>query len=580
MAEKWVETTVEGFEAWAAAKGGADLHGARILVELADLNRTAELDGALLREILLEDFPENVMAGPDDGPAVLDAARDLVSYLAEGGELEEARVRELNEVIDAVGPEFTAALEASSENDGNAAELFGRMMTADGVDLDDEAAIEAWVREFEALSDEEKVERTMRQFAADNVVPPVRLAPRAQLAEAARASSLLTGALELAAWIDGRALDEGGLAEEDVKTAVQTLGLRSSAEDPEGENLELERLWRAVLHADLVEVEDGRARRAESPDTGDEEAALGLWVALFDGVVTREFDEGEALSPLEVCQGELPSVLLHLYENGAAAPLGELVSGLIEHVQDTYEIADAATLAQGLPQALSMELDGLARWGALTVADGEVSFTPLGVYAVRELLLADGYTAPLIGDLAEGSAAELVGGLVHHREETAEQEIGLWLEGRSALDAATGLLELMRDGHPAQRNIAAVVLQQVGQEAEQLIRDALDVPQTRPYAAVWLNTHGDDKTVPSEADLQWMFVDTLAGMVEAVGPHDAVQIALADSEVDNDLTTLVEGVWRLDHPHVGEVLDAIGDHHHDKELAKIARKAAFKARSK
>ncbi|WP_157963675.1 hypothetical protein [Actinocorallia populi] len=577
MAEKWVETTVEGFEAWAATRGGADLHGARILVELADLNRTAELDGELLREILLEDFPENVVAGPDDGPAVLGAARDLVAYLAEGGELDGARVRELEGVLDTVGPEFTEALEASAENDGNAAELFLRMMAADGVDPDDEAAVEAWAREFEALSDEEKLERTMRQFAADNVVPPVRLAPRAELAAAARASALLTGALELASWADGRALEEDRLTEDDVKAAAAALGLPGE----DGEHPDLERLWDAARHADLIEVDGGRARGAQAPETGEDEAVLALWVALFDGVVTREFPEDAALSPLEVCQGELPSVLLHLYEHGTAAPFGELVSGLVEHVQDSYEIADAPTLAQGLPQALRLELDGLARWGALTPdGEGETALTPLGVHAVRELLLADGYTAPLIGDLAEGSAEELVGGLVHHREDTAEQEIGLWLAARSAAEAADGLLELMREGLPAQRNIAAVVLQQVGQDAEPLIRAALGARETRPYAAIWLNTHGDEETAPSEDDLQWMFVDTLAGMIEAVGPHDAVQVALADSEVDADLTALIENVWRLDHPHVGEVLEAVGEHHHDKELAKLARKAAFKARSK
>lgn len=575
MAEKWVETTVEGFKAWAATREGADVHGARILVELADLNRTAELDGELLREILLEDFPENVVAGPEDGPAVLSAARDLVDFLAEGGELDEARVRELKEVLDTVGPEFAEALEESAENDGNAAELFRRMMAADGVDLDDEAAVEAWVREFEALSDEEKVERTMRQFAADNVVPPVRLAPREELAAAARSSALLTGALALAEWADGRELEDERLPEGDLRAAEEAAGLPASEE-----HLEIERLWDAARHADLVEVEGGRARRAEAPGTGDDEAALGLWVALFDGVVTREFPEGAALSPLEVCQGELPSVLLHLYEHGAATPVGELVAGLVEHVQDAYEISDAESLAQGLPQALHLELEGLARWGALSLDDAEAGLTPLGVYAVRELLLADGYTAPLIGDLAEGSAQELVAGLAHHREDTAEQEITLWLENRSATAAAEDLLALMRDGRPSERNIAAVVLQQVGPDAEPVIRGALDAPQTRPYAAIWLNTHGDEKTAPSEEDLQWMFVDTLAGMIEAVGPHDAVQVALADSEVDADLTALIEGVWRLDHPDVGEVLDAVGDHHHDKELAKIARKAAFKARSK
>jgi hypothetical protein len=39
-------------------------------------------------------------------------------------------------------------------------------------------------------------------------------------------------------------------------------------------------------------------------------------------------------------------------------------------------------------------------------------------------------------------------------------------------------------------------------------------------------------------------------------------------------------MWRLDHPDLADVLKALGDHHPDKALAKAARKAAFKARSR
>jgi hypothetical protein len=46
-----------------------------------------------------------------------------------------------------------------------------------------------------------------------------------------------------------------------------------------------------------------------------------------------------------------------------------------------------------------------------------------------------------------------------------------------------------------------------------------------------------------------------------------------------DLLGMVREMWRIDHPNVTEVLEALGDHHPDKGLAKAARKAAFRARS-
>jgi hypothetical protein len=43
---------------------------------------------------------------------------------------------------------------------------------------------------------------------------------------------------------------------------------------------------------------------------------------------------------------------------------------------------------------------------------------------------------------------------------------------------------------------------------------------------------------------------------------------------------LPRGIWRLDHPRLPDVLEAIGGHHPDKAVAKAARKALMKHKSR
>jgi hypothetical protein len=42
----------------------------------------------------------------------------------------------------------------------------------------------------------------------------------------------------------------------------------------------------------------------------------------------------------------------------------------------------------------------------------------------------------------------------------------------------------------------------------------------------------------------------------------------------------VAGLWQVAHPDLIGLLTALGDHHHDPAVAKAARKASFKARSR
>src|SRR5439155_10185167 len=103
--------------------------------------------------------------------------------------------------------------------------------------------------------------------------------------------------------------------------------------------------------------------------------------------------------------------------------------------------------------------------------------------------------------------------------------------------------------------------------------------QTRPYALLWLTAQGDATAIPSAAETLWIFVDTVAGLLETDEPADAIETALADAPSDADLGAMIEEMWRVDHPDVPEVLEALGDHHPDRTIAKAARRAAFKARS-
>ncbi|MFD8527142.1 hypothetical protein ACFV0L_06985 [Streptosporangium canum] len=74
------------------------------------------------------------------------------------------------------------------------------------------------------------------------------------------------------------------------------------------------------------------------------------------------------------------------------------------------------------PEACARLLARLAEPGPL------VRLTPLGTRAVRERMLADGRDAPLVGELVDATAGELLGVLAqHYPQETAAVELEGWL---------------------------------------------------------------------------------------------------------------------------------------------------------
>ncbi len=566
MGQSWVTTTADAVAEWAAGRGiQADRGGIRILLELADetsgVSDPGEIGSGVLRDILLDAFPAAVTATPEDVPAVLETARLIVDYLHDTGQITADVAARTRVELDEVEPEFAQAV-ADTDAATNAAELFFAMMRDEGVDPADETAVRAWIDAFQQLSDEEQAARTLPYLQElveddDAVVQPVRLAARADLAAAARVSELLTQAVALADTDD--------------------------TDDEDDERGSRERLRHGMRAAGL-DTEQGRA--AVRGD--DEDALLAVWIRLLDDVVTLDVpepddepDEERQLTAVEAVRDALPGVLLHVYEQEHPPTRAELVRAVTEHLLGAFEVTGKAAREwrEAGEHALDQELADLTRWGVLDGGPDGYELTPLGTWSVRELLLADGYVAPLVGDLADSPAADLVAGLTLHRADTADEEMDLWLGRREAAAAADELLALMAAGSPGTRNLAAVVLHRVGAEAEPAVRKALDDHQTRPYALLWLGAHGDATAVPTSAETLWIFADTVAGLLETDEPAEAIETALADAPPDTDLQAMIEELWRVDHPDVPEVLDALGDHHPDKAVAKAARRAAFKARS-
>ncbi|MFB4299106.1 hypothetical protein [Actinomadura sp. NTSP31] len=599
MADNWVETTAGDLRNWADERGEKlDEQGAHLLLDLAGremgLAGPGELTPEALRELLLEVFPETVVAGADEVPSVLDAMRAVAAFLGESGAVPAGRAAELAAEIDRLAPEFA---EVVAETDGAerqvAAEVVAGLMEGDGVALDDQDAVEEWMRRFEALPDEERYTRAEEYLrrTEELVVPPVRLAPAAELADAARRSGLTAEVRALAEWTGERPLTEiDELTAADAEAAVAALGLATPRRLPDAEVAdqtdlpELDRLWWAATEAEVILAKGGKAEPGPALhdlDSDDGERVLGVWVRLLDSVAVPEHDPSDGLDAIELVQNELTGVLIHLYEQEEPATLDELADALLGHVAEAYEISDRGALAEAVLDALALELDDLARWGVVEEAgeSGRV-LTPLGVWGVRELLLADGFAAPVVGELAGGSAAELVAGLAWHRPETADEEIDGWLAAHDVKDAAADLLDVMRGGGPGARNLAAAVLHRVGPEAAPVVRAAQEHPLVSPYAALWLNAAGDPAGRElSRAEYLWVFVDTVAGMLETAEPDEAVAAALVDAPPGTEMREMVDELWRTDHPGVADVLEALGDHHPDKATAKAARTAAYKARS-
>src|SRR5262249_9137254 len=153
---------------------------------------------------------------PASTEQTIPAVRDFLAYLAERGEMPEGTVRALGRELDEIAPRFTEVMMDPS-NWGMAGSLV-HAMAADGVDLDDQAAVDRWISGYNAslagLGDEEEYEDDdfidlKEAFGLPDRLAPVRLAAPQELATLARHAPLMAQLRKLAWWLGaGRAVTE------------------------------------------------------------------------------------------------------------------------------------------------------------------------------------------------------------------------------------------------------------------------------------------------------------------------------------------------------------------------------------
>jgi hypothetical protein len=302
--------------------------------------------------------------------------------------------------------------------------------------------------------------------------------------------------------------------------------------------------------------------------TADDDIAAGAMLPLPMVAAAVVMPE-DADEPSDEVLDDMSAVLMRLDEQFQALA----GTGLLEYVP--ADAPDAEAELADAEEAGELDLESF----------GQVRLTPLGLYGVRRRMVEAGLEAPVVGDLRRGEAAELLAAIPYRPESAAREEAELWLAEREPLDAAQRLLAAAKGEDPeapGRRLGCQLVLSLVDERGEPALREVLDDRELGGLARVWLAERGAaDVPAPTEDMVFWLTIDTLAAQLGTPAEHeDADELRELVRDLTGQHSEFFERAWRSDHPATPDVLEAMGRLHPDRQLAKQARKAAFKARSR
>ncbi|AUH43679.1 hypothetical protein [Streptomyces sp. CMB-StM0423] len=335
-----------------------------------------------------------------------------------------------------------------------------------------------------------------------------------------------------------------------------------------GEELDLDRLdWDPEADADFLDGALGNLYLLTAMEDPGADGAVPLPALAASLVVPDDMDE-----PTEEVLAEVSEAVLRLDEQfRMLEPVG---------VVAYRPVAEEILLeAAGTAPAAEEPEDGdedVSRYGV-------VRLTPLGLYALRRRMLAEGLVAPLVGELASEDAYVLLDALPRLPDAVAQTEAEAWLEDRKPAEAATELLDAARgtdDRAPARRLACQQALAVAGGGAEPAVRDVLHDRELGGLARVWLTERGvPGVPQPTDDMVFWLAVDTVAAQLGGLR-DDTPELRELVEHLVGMHRGFFAAAWRVDHPATPEVLEAMGRLHPDRQVAKDARKAAFKARSR
>jgi len=472
-------------------------------------------------------------------------------------------------------------------------------------------------------------DRTAEAPVQAEVFPVITLPPHADLAAQARRVQLIDDALRLAEWCaPGRQVTAKGVLKPTVaREAVEELRLwqRDDAlTDPSTRATALAGLrsagglpvldvpWKFAAGNGLIAIRSGQAFPGpELPAPGDADQLLSCWQDALAGEVGALDSMGARIMPgmLSMLAESFASVafpvLKLLYRlpdeewldtGGLLVSLGSGAGQPDASVLDVFILESTAQLLKILSDFGAADVDwGAAPWRSEEVAAivlfGDSSsplpgyrmrLTPLGRHGIRNVLVSEGHTARVAGELAAADAAALLDALQYYDDAAFSAELTGWLAGRDEATAVTQLLDAIpgTDADLAGRRVNAISALTIAtsSDAREILRDAVaSGPDGRRHVASGVLANlGEELPFYRETGQQWLLVDLLtalsAGDLRGSLSQDLLEAIRAHAD----------DLWRSGHPAAADTLEATAAalRDSDKTLAKRLRRSAHKARGR
>ncbi|MGD0553533.1 MAG: hypothetical protein ABSA93_00995 [Streptosporangiaceae bacterium] len=460
----------------------------------------------------------------------------------------------------------------------------GQAMLDDGVDPNDQEAVTKWLAEYYTNVGYHEPEpagwydvNLAEALNLPPVLPPLRLPDETTLATRARQSKLLA--------------DLRSLADDVRKTAIQTAAtspfLLTLAQDTE-----------------LVEEDGDKLIPGEDiaylDDLADDERALKAWDYIFAEILDTTLETADESDPVVdgyldwSCVGSVVAMKLFL-DGRDGVPAAELTDACrtsavieLEEEEDEAEVErqwQEWVDAHGEPTELL--LNQLEKHGAVRVIDGVARLEPLGLYAVRSKLVEDGVRISLLPPPDQMTPDNLVRVRLDGTEQDLEEELAAWVATRGAEQAARELLDFAADADAATRMTTVTIAAELGPDTAPVWREALDRIQLRCYAKAELAKFSgftrDAPDLPAELqstqeDHAWVLTDALAKVSRTDFGGKSFPLEFpGGAQERQQLVEIFEIMARMDHPDAESVLTMLGRRSDDKQAAKAARRAAYKA---
>jgi hypothetical protein len=432
-------------------------------------------------------------------------------------------------------------------------------------------------------------------FGLPDSLPPIRLPALPELAALARQAPLLRQLSALVGWVgdDGRQVDEAGdLSSQNRRAAKAALALDRDED--------LVFLWDYALAVDWLAFDEDSGALVVPGETaadwasGEDHRVFDSWSSTLAAVLSQTIDVSGPANPDDLAEMGLAELdfygqpmalaMLLFMTRRDGLPLTDFTEVLWENASGDMPAEQAAKARKKwiayYEDPAWLLLDKLTELQAVTEAGDVIRLTPLALAALHEQLADVGVDIPLLpATAAELTGAELLAMAGGVSEQEFEAETDAWVAARGAADAASELLTLAAAADPGERLLAVAAVQRLGAAGEPAWRRALDVPALRGYAKLALSQTGPPDLETD--DLAWMATDLLTLVCDDEFPDPA---ELADSFREavppGRETVLFEAMWRGSHPDAPDVLTYVGRHHPDKQVAKAARTAAYKATSR